>query len=160
MAFGIPMIHAILQWKSGSEKPVDDRPEPTTNVKSLYLPDVEESTIEEEEEDDMEAEGEEGESITEEDQGDADEHSSDYEQEDIEETDGDNSIGCVQVIENATFGFEHTVEEKEEAAAGRRQPLLGLVLTPTRELAVQVKHHFDAITKFTGEFFMITIHFL
>ncbi|KAJ4939725.1 hypothetical protein JOQ06_029163 [Pogonophryne albipinna] len=149
LAFGIPMIHAILQWKSGSEKPVDDSPKPTTNVKSLYLPDVEESTMEEDKEDDMEVEGEEGESITEEDQGDADEHNSEYEQEDIEETDGDNRIGCVQVIENATFGFEHTVEEKEEAAAGRRQPLLGLVLTPTRELAVQVKHHFDAITKFT-----------
>ncbi|XP_070787628.1 ATP-dependent RNA helicase DDX24 [Pituophis catenifer annectens] len=28
-------------------------------------------------------------------------------------------------------------------------PLLGLVLTPTRELAVQVKHHIDAVAKFT-----------
>uniref|UniRef100_A0A8D0HKC9 ATP-dependent RNA helicase n=1 Tax=Sphenodon punctatus TaxID=8508 RepID=A0A8D0HKC9_SPHPU len=30
------------------------------------------------------------------------------------------------------------------------RPLLGLVLTPTRELAVQVKHHIDAVAKFTG----------
>uniref|UniRef100_A0A3B4B5E4 ATP-dependent RNA helicase n=1 Tax=Periophthalmus magnuspinnatus TaxID=409849 RepID=A0A3B4B5E4_9GOBI len=30
------------------------------------------------------------------------------------------------------------------------QPLLGLVLTPTRELAVQVKHHIDAVAKFTN----------
>ncbi|XP_055989316.1 ATP-dependent RNA helicase DDX24 [Sorex fumeus] len=29
-------------------------------------------------------------------------------------------------------------------------PLLGLVLTPTRELAVQVKQHIDAVAKFTG----------
>uniref|UniRef100_A0A3Q0T9E1 ATP-dependent RNA helicase n=1 Tax=Amphilophus citrinellus TaxID=61819 RepID=A0A3Q0T9E1_AMPCI len=29
------------------------------------------------------------------------------------------------------------------------RPLLGLVLTPTRELAVQVKHHIDAVAKFT-----------
>lgn len=32
-----------------------------------------------------------------------------------------------------------------------KRPLLGLVLTPTRELAVQVKQHIDAVAKFTGE---------
>ncbi|XP_036171776.1 ATP-dependent RNA helicase DDX24 isoform X2 [Myotis myotis] len=31
-----------------------------------------------------------------------------------------------------------------------KRPLLGLVLTPTRELAVQVKQHIDAVAKFTG----------
>ncbi|XP_075386848.1 ATP-dependent RNA helicase DDX24 [Tenrec ecaudatus] len=31
-----------------------------------------------------------------------------------------------------------------------RRPLLGLVLTPTRELAVQVKEHIDAVARFTG----------
>uniref|UniRef100_A0A8C6R6A5 ATP-dependent RNA helicase n=1 Tax=Nannospalax galili TaxID=1026970 RepID=A0A8C6R6A5_NANGA len=31
-----------------------------------------------------------------------------------------------------------------------RRPLLGLVLTPTRELAVQVKQHIDAVARFTG----------
>lgn len=31
-----------------------------------------------------------------------------------------------------------------------RRPLLGLVLTPTRELAVQVRQHIDAVAKFTG----------
>lgn len=31
-----------------------------------------------------------------------------------------------------------------------KRPLLGLVLTPTRELAVQVKQHIDAVVKFTG----------
>lgn len=31
-----------------------------------------------------------------------------------------------------------------------KRPLLGLVLTPTRELAVQVKQHVDAVAKFTG----------
>lgn len=50
-------------------------------------------------------------------------------------------VGCVKVIDNVHFDFEasHVVN-----------PLLGLVLTPTRELAVQVKHHIDAVTKFTG----------
>nr|XP_020670076.1 ATP-dependent RNA helicase DDX24 isoform X1 [Pogona vitticeps]XP_020670077.1 ATP-dependent RNA helicase DDX24 isoform X1 [Pogona vitticeps]XP_020670078.1 ATP-dependent RNA helicase DDX24 isoform X1 [Pogona vitticeps]XP_020670079.1 ATP-dependent RNA helicase DDX24 isoform X1 [Pogona vitticeps]XP_020670080.1 ATP-dependent RNA helicase DDX24 isoform X1 [Pogona vitticeps]XP_020670081.1 ATP-dependent RNA helicase DDX24 isoform X2 [Pogona vitticeps] len=36
-----------------------------------------------------------------------------------------------------------------DAVPGTSNPLLGLVLTPTRELAVQVKHHIDAVTKFT-----------
>ncbi|XP_005390422.1 PREDICTED: ATP-dependent RNA helicase DDX24 [Chinchilla lanigera] len=31
-----------------------------------------------------------------------------------------------------------------------KHPLLGLVLTPTRELAVQVKQHIDAVARFTG----------
>lgn len=31
-----------------------------------------------------------------------------------------------------------------------RRPLLGLVLTPTRELAVQVRQHVDAVARFTG----------
>ncbi|TDG98799.1 hypothetical protein EPR50_G00204360 [Perca flavescens] len=146
LAFGIPMIHAILEWKNGSEKPVDDNTELTTKVESLYLPAVDESTREEDKEDTMEAEGEEGESITEQDQGDTDEHDSDDEHDDIEEEE-DERLGCVHVIENAEFDFDPTAEE--EPAGGRSQPLLGLVLTPTRELAVQVKHHIDAVAKFT-----------
>ncbi|XP_016000993.2 ATP-dependent RNA helicase DDX24 [Rousettus aegyptiacus] len=31
-----------------------------------------------------------------------------------------------------------------------KRPLLGLVLTPTRELAVQVRQHIDAVARFTG----------
>ncbi|XP_020855949.1 ATP-dependent RNA helicase DDX24 isoform X2 [Phascolarctos cinereus] len=41
-------------------------------------------------------------------------------------------------------------EEKPAGHRNRSNPLLGLVLTPTRELAVQVKHHIDAVAKFTG----------
>lgn len=60
--------------------------------------------------------------------------------EEAEGDEGDGSLGCVKVTEEA------------ELDSGRRgQPLLGLVLTPTRELAVQVKHHIDAAAKFTGE---------
>ncbi|KAF4102632.1 ATP-dependent RNA helicase DDX24 [Onychostoma macrolepis] len=51
-----------------------------------------------------------------------------------------------------------SAEEEEEgvAATGQTQtntqqpPLLGLILTPTRELAVQVQHHIDAVARFTG----------
>ncbi|XP_031134943.1 ATP-dependent RNA helicase DDX24 [Sander lucioperca] len=146
LAFGIPMIHAILEWKNGSEKPVDDNTELTTKVESLYLPAVDESTREDKE-DTMEAEGDEGESITEQDQGDTDEHDSNDEHDDVEEKDEDERLGCVHVIKNAEFDFDPAAEE--EPAGGRSQPLLGLVLTPTRELAVQVKHHIDAVAKFT-----------
>ncbi|XP_052386135.1 ATP-dependent RNA helicase DDX24 isoform X1 [Carassius gibelio] len=50
---------------------------------------------------------------------------------------------------------EENEEEQEEGADQtqrntHKQPLLGLVLTPTRELAVQVKHHIDAVARFTG----------
>ncbi|XP_045679402.1 ATP-dependent RNA helicase DDX24 [Phyllostomus hastatus] len=44
-------------------------------------------------------------------------------------------------------------ESGGEAVACRthaKRPLLGLVLTPTRELAVQVKQHMDAVARFTG----------
>lgn len=53
---------------------------------------------------------------------------------------------------------EHSGELKQElnskiatSEAHPKRPLLGLVLTPTRELAVQVKQHIDAVAKFTGE---------
>ncbi|XP_026976235.1 ATP-dependent RNA helicase DDX24 isoform X2 [Sagmatias obliquidens] len=48
---------------------------------------------------------------------------------------------------------EQTRKLKQELGgriAHPRRPLLGLVLTPTRELAVQVKQHIDAVAKFTS----------
>lgn len=141
LAFGIPMIHTILEWKKGSDKPDGENSEATTEVESLYLAPVEKT------EEDLEAEGEEEEGV-----GDQDSHEDaskdDDECGDDEEEDEDERLGCVQVIENAEFDFEAAAEDK---AAGQNQPLLGLVLTPTRELAVQVKHHIDAVAKFTGK---------
>ncbi|XP_059209247.1 ATP-dependent RNA helicase DDX24 isoform X2 [Centropristis striata] len=148
LAFGIPMIHAILQWRNGSEEPADNA-ESATQVESLYLPAVEKSTKEEDEEDDMDAEGEEGESITEEDQETLDTDDSEEECDGMDGQEDDERLGCVQVIKDAEFDFNPSAEAEEEAAGGRSQPLLGLVLTPTRELAVQVKHHIDAVAKFT-----------
>lgn len=162
LAFGIPMIHTILEWKKGSERPADDNKEPATKLESLYLPAIDESTkaggeadvsvestSEQDEEGNMDAE-EEGESGAEQDQGDSDEDASeDDHSAEEEEDDEDKRLGCVQVIENAEFDFDVTAEAEEKAAASQNQPLLGLVLTPTRELAVQVKHHIDAVAKFT-----------
>eukprot|EP00064_Thunnus_orientalis_P001554 superscaffoldBa00000107_g1557 len=160
LAFGIPMIHTILEWKKGSERPADDNKEPATKLESLYLPAIDESTkaggeadvsvestSEQDKEGNMDAE-EEGESCAEQDQGDSDEDASEDDHS-AEEDDEDKRLGCVQVIENAEFDFDVTAEAEEKAAASQNQPLLGLVLTPTRELAVQVKHHIDAVAKFT-----------
>lgn len=55
------------------------------------------------------------------------------------------------VLKTAESDLEDTAVAEQNPAGSQSQPLLGLVLTPTRELAVQVKHHIDAISKFTGE---------
>ncbi|XP_040056360.2 ATP-dependent RNA helicase DDX24 [Gasterosteus aculeatus] len=151
LAFGIPMIHAILEWRDRSKRPDDDDGDGDDNAEStvkrgerFYLPSVDESTIEEGQEENVDTEGEEGGSVTERDQGDPDERDS---EDGGDEKDGDESPD--QVIEKAEFDFAAAEPEKAKAAAGRSQPLLGLVLTPTRELAVQVKHHIDAVAKFT-----------
>ncbi|CAK6957014.1 ATP-dependent RNA helicase DDX24 [Scomber scombrus] len=160
LAFGIPIIHTILEWRKGSERRADDNKEPATELESLYLPAVDESTIaestagssaqsasEQDGEGNVEAEEEEGESSAEQDRGESEEDASEGEHS-AEEDDEDTRLGCVKVIENAEFDFD-TAAEKEKPAGGKNQPLLGLVLTPTRELAVQVKHHIDAVAKFT-----------
>lgn len=119
------MIHSILEWKKSPAAPVAEDAEPSAQVESLYLPaaaNQEESTLEG---DEMEEEGD--------------------DTEDEEEDDG--KLGCVQVIDDVEFDFEQTEEQQRPAGS----PLLGLVLTPTRELAVQVKHHIDAVAKFTSE---------
>ncbi|XP_054909266.1 ATP-dependent RNA helicase DDX24 [Poeciliopsis prolifica] len=119
LAFGIPMIHTILEWRDGSE---------TTSK----LGDTDESkTEEQQQEDGMEASGEDQDIEVDQTLG------SD------EGEDQDEQLGCVRVIDDVEFDFKENVPE------GRNRPLLGLVLTPTRELAVQVKHHIDAVAKYT-----------
>ncbi|XP_041827855.1 ATP-dependent RNA helicase DDX24 [Melanotaenia boesemani] len=131
LAFGIPMIHTILEWKNCPEKIVDDNTEPASE-------DVGESTTEGDQDGDVEASEEEDEGPANQIQEDSaeDEH-------DIEDEDQDVQLGCVKVVEHAEFDFE------DKPACDQNRPLLGLVLTPTRELAVQVKHHIDAVAKFT-----------
>ncbi|XP_074145799.1 ATP-dependent RNA helicase DDX24 [Sminthopsis crassicaudata] len=66
-----------------------------------------------------------------------------------EEKDGDPSH-CLSDEQESTDIKLELEEEKPADHSNRSSPLLGLVLTPTRELAVQVKHHIDAVAKFTG----------
>ncbi|XP_035467103.2 ATP-dependent RNA helicase DDX24 [Scophthalmus maximus] len=151
LAFGIPMIHAILEWKKGPDKSVDEDQKPAAQVESLYLPSVTsendaESIMEEEErKDNVEAEEEEDDDVEEQSQEGSDEGISEGDESGGE--DEDERLGCIQVIKDVEFDFDPTAGAEEKSQS---QPLLGLVLTPTRELAVQVKHHIDAIAKFTG----------
>lgn len=60
--------------------------------------------------------------------------------------------------EDKEENLEEQTEELKQELDGKmasckphlKCPLLGLVLTPTRELALQVKQHIDAVAKFTG----------
>ncbi|XP_068194396.1 ATP-dependent RNA helicase DDX24 [Antennarius striatus] len=150
LAFGIPMIHTVLEWRNTSANPAPDVAKSTTQVESLYLPAVASANLGEctivDKVDDIEDNGE-GAGITEEDQRSTSEHDSEDEREAYEHN--DNKFGCVQVIENAEFDFDQATEAEGTPDSSQSQPLLGLVLTPTRELAVQIKHHIDAVTKFT-----------
>ncbi|XP_013868964.1 ATP-dependent RNA helicase DDX24 isoform X2 [Austrofundulus limnaeus] len=119
----------ILEWKNSTEKTADDDAEPAAVVESLYLPSVDRPA--ETEDQDMEDSEEE------------DQEDVDRTPDDTEDEDHDEQLGCVKLTENVKFDLQ------EKLSDGGSQPLLGLVLTPTRELAVQVKHHIDAATKFT-----------
>lgn len=62
-------------------------------------------------------------------------------EEELEETNVNiNGIGCVRVIDNVK------IEEKRNFSA---KPLYALILTPTRELAIQIKDHLVKAAKYT-----------
>ncbi|XP_009465747.1 PREDICTED: ATP-dependent RNA helicase DDX24 [Nipponia nippon] len=120
LAFAIPMIHSVLQWQKSNSS--------TTRNDSV-------SKESHQHHDETRWENEdEAEKLTHqqaEDSGDED--------------DASFTTGCVKVLEEFDSSDEtHTI------GSHKKKPLLGLVLTPTRELAVQVKHHIDAVAKFTG----------
>ena len=51
-----------------------------------------------------------------------------------------NGMGCVRVIDNVQFGQPQGIAVK---------PLYALIITPTRELAVQIENHLCKATKYT-----------
>ncbi|XP_035751907.1 ATP-dependent RNA helicase DDX24 [Egretta garzetta] len=122
LAFAIPMIHSVLQWqKSNSSTTRND------SVSKESHQHHDETRWENEDE---------AEKLTHqqvEDSGDED--------------DASFTTGCVKVLENIEFD---SGDKTHAVGSHKKRPLLGLVLTPTRELAVQVKHHIDAVAKFTG----------
>ncbi|NXR15494.1 DDX24 helicase, partial [Semnornis frantzii] len=122
LAFAIPMIHSVLQWqKSNSSTARND------SVSKESHQQHDETRWENEDEAEKLA----------------------YQQ--VEDSGGEDdasfTTGCAKVLENFESGSGN---ETRSATFNKKRPLLGLVLTPTRELAVQVKHHIDAVAKFTG----------
>ncbi|NXO51550.1 DDX24 helicase, partial [Aramus guarauna] len=122
LAFAIPMIHSVLQWQKSNSS--------TTRNDS-----VSKESHQHHDETRWENEDEAEKLIHQqvEDSGDED--------------DASFTTGCVKVLENFEFDCS---DETHTVSSHKKRPLLGLVLTPTRELAVQVKHHIDAVAKFTG----------
>ncbi|NXT17439.1 DDX24 helicase, partial [Syrrhaptes paradoxus] len=122
LAFAIPMIHSVLQWQK-------------TNSSTTRNDTVSKESYQHHDETRRENEDE-AEKLT---------HQQAEDSED--EDDASFTTGCVKVLENFEF---NSSDETHNVVSHEKRPLLGLVLTPTRELAVQVKHHIDAVAKFTG----------
>uniref|UniRef100_A0A8B9Q699 ATP-dependent RNA helicase n=1 Tax=Apteryx owenii TaxID=8824 RepID=A0A8B9Q699_APTOW len=122
LAFAIPMIHSVLEWqKSNSLMSRND-----SDAKESYEDDDETRWGNEDETEELTHQQVEG-------SGD--------------ENDAPFTTGHVRVMKNAEFD---SMDKTHTLGSNRKRPLLGLVLTPTRELAVQVKHHIDAVARFTG----------
>ncbi|NWR01228.1 DDX24 helicase, partial [Paradoxornis webbianus] len=122
LAFAIPMIHSVLQWQKSNNS--------TTRNDS-----VSKESHQHHDETRWESEDE-AEKVTHQQVEDS-----------RDEDDASFTAGCVKVLENVEF---HSDDKTRTVDSHKKRPLLGLVLTPTRELAVQVKHHIDAVAKFTG----------
>ncbi|XP_056202333.1 ATP-dependent RNA helicase DDX24 isoform X2 [Falco biarmicus] len=122
LAFAIPMIHSVLQWQKSNSS--TSRNDSASKESHQHY-----------EETRWESEGEVEKLI--------------HQQVEVsgDEDDASFTTGCVKVLEN--FDFD-SGDEAHTVGSHEKRPLLGLVLTPTRELAVQVKHHIDAVAKFTG----------
>lgn len=122
LAFAIPMIHSVLQWQKSNNS--------TTRNDS-----VSKESHQHHDETRWESEDE------------AEKVNLQQVEDSGDEDDPSFTTGCVKVLENVEFDFN---DETHTVDSHKKRPLLGLVLTPTRELAVQVKHHIDAVAKFTG----------
>ncbi|XP_053553495.1 ATP-dependent RNA helicase DDX24 [Bombina bombina] len=126
LAFAIPMIHSILEWQEVQETGVDE----------------EDGSADIDEKADIVA-------VDTDDGNKQDENkNNDISSEDDDDADS-TSMGCVKVVDDVDINFNLSSDNKSPAL-NNKKPLLGLVVTPTRELAVQVKHHIDAVARFTG----------
>lgn len=162
LAFAIPMIHSVLQWQlkkkstpapSNTEtSPRGTRTEAAAESESLNSKAGAAPAIE--------SEGLPGEDTVPPSKTEAETAEMDVEQEpplgDDNADEGPSSLSKKPVPNQDEDNQEQPAELKQDVGkmisskAHSKRPLLGLVLTPTRELAVQVKQHIDAVAKFTG----------
>ncbi|XP_012871574.1 PREDICTED: ATP-dependent RNA helicase DDX24 isoform X1 [Dipodomys ordii] len=161
LAFAIPMIHAVLQWHKGKAIPIScntgvpsGEMKTEAGIEAGTLPDETGTQIEDPlSEAGAKARAKIGASVS--------------DQEVVFRNDDDAGEGPSSLIKEEPAPEQKEKEEKhDEEQTGElnrelddnsgtckvrpQRPLLGLVLTPTRELAVQVKQHIDAVAKFTG----------
>ncbi|MEE6523510.1 hypothetical protein FKM82_022450 [Ascaphus truei] len=128
LAFAIPMIHSILEWQKAQEAGSgDEESEQVEKEDTLVCNEQDEPEVA-----DLEV-----------DAGTKDESRRE------EDDDGSLPLGCVKVVKDVDVNFDPAPPSKS-ITWDKKRPLLGLVVAPTRELAVQVKHHIDAVAKFTG----------
>ncbi|XP_072478570.1 ATP-dependent RNA helicase DDX24 [Notamacropus eugenii] len=123
LAFAIPMIHSVLRWQE--EKQTNQEQSGSHSEDGEFLVDVDDSS----------------------DDGNEMSNSPPVERKEEKDEDPSHSPGDEKESDDKKLEFD---EEEATGHRNRSNPLLGLVLTPTRELAVQVKHHIDAVAKFTG----------
>ncbi|XP_028928137.1 ATP-dependent RNA helicase DDX24 [Ornithorhynchus anatinus] len=129
LAFAIPMIHSVLRWRKEND----------TKGDKAGAPRVPEGSLDE---------------ATASDGNRSSCRDANWDPALDSDTEGDGSNGDES---RPVGGRTEPLDPKSElgsagAAPGAKKAscLLGLVLTPTRELAVQVKHHIDAVARFTG----------
>ncbi|XP_069494083.1 ATP-dependent RNA helicase DDX24 [Ambystoma mexicanum] len=136
LAFAIPMIHSILEWQKSRALRNDEEEDYQSVTDDPSLEGVEKKTLDEDTLEDIPR------PLNEEDDNDNGD----------DEDDGDETanVGCVKVLQNVDFDFNVNTPTAKTLAMDKTRPLLGLVVAPTRELAVQVKHHIDAVARFTG----------
>ena len=61
---------------------------------------------------------------------------------------GRDVLGCAQTGTGKTCAFAAPILQRLEARAGGRRPIRALILTPTRELAIQIGESFDAYGRY------------
>lgn len=171
LAFGLPILNGIIEElerkktekesdnsgdgsdeedlingneNSDNEEAVDE--DDDDNVTDENEEDSDEEVVEEEDDDNEETDDEIDDDNDEDgDSNDLDGGDSDYEEYD---DDFDGTAQCVKVIDNITSGFPSSgmIDSKTKYTP---RPLYALILTPTRELAVQISQHLKAAAKYT-----------
>ena len=61
---------------------------------------------------------------------------------------GRDVLGCAQTGTGKTCAFASPILQRLEPKAGPKRPIRALILTPTRELAIQIGESFDAYGKY------------
>ncbi|XP_066523471.1 ATP-dependent RNA helicase DDX24 isoform X2 [Hoplias malabaricus] len=143
LSFGIPMIHTILEWKKSLQcKSADadvSADEETADTADASYNNNNNNESDPSAQDDITKDDE--------DRG-VNLQSAVIEDNVGGQTEEGRDDGVPNEEENIVQDLDIETTKKREPS--EKKPLLGLVLTPTRELAVQVKHHIDAVAQFTG----------